>query len=93
MPTRNVNLTAEQNSFIDRMLKNGEYRNASEAVRDAIRALQQRRAEEQLRLEKLRISIRQGVTALRRGDYTEVEDDDLDTVFDEFAKPARRQRR
>ena len=40
MPTRNISLSAEQNAFIDEVLEAGDYRNASEAMRDAIRALQ-----------------------------------------------------
>src|SRR5262249_37803846 len=66
VPTRNINLTPEQDAFIDEVQKAGEYGNASEVVRDAIRALQQRRAEEALRLDKLRLSIQQGVAALDR---------------------------
>jgi antitoxin ParD1/3/4 len=90
MPTRNVSLTPEQDAFIDEMLEAGEYRNASEAMRDAIRALQQRRAEEALRLDKLRVAIQQGVAALDRGDYTEVEDEDLDAYLDDLATSDRR---
>lgn len=90
MPTRNVSLTPEQDSFIDEMLKTGEYRNASEAMRDAIRALQQRRAEEALKLDRLRLAVQQGVAALDRGDYTEVADDDLDATLDNLVAPARR---
>jgi antitoxin ParD1/3/4 len=90
VPTRNISLTPEQDAFIDEMLKAGEYRNASEALRDAIRALQQRRAEEALKLDKLRLSIKQGIAALDRGDYTEVEDEDLDAHLDDLAAPARR---
>ncbi|MCK6450085.1 MAG: type II toxin-antitoxin system ParD family antitoxin [Alphaproteobacteria bacterium] len=90
MPTRNISLTPEQDAFIDEMLRAGEYRNASEALRDAIRALQQRRAEEALKLEKLRLAIRQGVAALDRGEYTEVEDEDLDAFLDEVAASDRR---
>ena len=90
MPTRNISLTPEQDAFIDEMLKAGEYRNASEAMRDAIRALQQRRAGEALKLDRLRVAIQQGVAALDRGDYTEVEDEDLDAYLDELAAPARR---
>jgi antitoxin ParD1/3/4 len=90
MPTRNISLSAEQNSFIDEVLEAGEYRNASEAMRDAIRALQQRRAAETLKLEKLRLSIKAGVAALERGDYTEVEDEDLDSYLDELATPPLR---
>lgn len=90
MPTRNISLTPEQDALIDEMLEAGEYRNASEAVRDALRALQQRRAEEALKLDKLRVSIKQGVAALDRGDYTEVEDEDLDAYLDDLAAPPRR---
>jgi antitoxin ParD1/3/4 len=84
MPTRNISLTPEQDAFIDEMLKAGEYRNASEALRDAIRLLQRRRAEEALKLDKLRLSIKQGIAALDRGDYTDVEDEDLDAYLDDL---------
>jgi antitoxin ParD1/3/4 len=90
MPTRNISLTPEQDAFIDEMLESGEYRNASEAMRDAIRALQQRRAEEALKLDKLRLAIKQGIAALDRGDYTEIEDENLDTALDDLAaRPGR----
>ncbi len=89
MPTRNISLTPEQDAFIDEVLETGEYRNASEAMRDAIRALQQRRAEEALKLDRLRLSIKAGVAALDRGDYTEVNDEELDAYLDELAAPTR----
>ena len=90
MPTRNVSLTPEQDAFIDEVLAKGEYRNASEAMRDAIRALQQRRVLEALKLDKLRLSIKAGVAALDRGEYIEVEDTDLDAYLDDLAAPASR---
>jgi antitoxin ParD1/3/4 len=90
MPTRNVSLTPEQDAFIDEVLAKGEYRNASEAMRDAIRALQQRRALEALKLDKLRLSIKAGVAALDRGEYTEVDDADLEAYLDDLAAPASR---
>jgi antitoxin ParD1/3/4 len=90
MPTRNISLTPEQDAFIDEMLKAGVYRNASEAMRDAIRALQHRRAEEALKLDKLRLSIRQGIAALERGELTEVNDENLDAYLDDLAAPAHR---
>jgi antitoxin ParD1/3/4 len=88
MPTRNVSLTPEQDAFIDEMLKAGVYRNASEAMRDAIRALQQRRAEEALKLERLRRSIDAGLADLERGDYDEVDDADLEDWLDRLVNPA-----
>jgi antitoxin ParD1/3/4 len=90
MPTRNISLTPEQDAFIDEMLEAGEYRNASEAMRDAIRALRQRRAEEALKLDKLRVAIQQGVAALDRGEYTEVEDEDLEAYLEGLAVADRR---
>lgn len=90
MPTRNVSLTPEQDAFIDEVLEKGEYRNASEAMRDAIRALQQRRALEALKLDKLRLGIKAGVASLDRGQYDEVEDAELDAYLDDLAQPASR---
>ncbi|MDQ2079381.1 type II toxin-antitoxin system ParD family antitoxin [Xanthobacteraceae bacterium Astr-EGSB] len=78
MTTRNISLTPEQDAFIDETLKAGAYRDANEAIRDAVRALQQRRAEDALKLDRLRVPIRQSVAALDRDDYTDVADEDLD---------------
>jgi antitoxin ParD1/3/4 len=73
MPTRNISLTAEQDAFVQEVVEAGEYQNASEAIRDALRALQQRRKEDGLRLKALRAQVRVGVDALDRGDFTEIE--------------------
>jgi antitoxin ParD1/3/4 len=54
VPTRNISLTPEHDEFIAEIVEAGEYQNASEAVRDALRALQQRRREDALKLEALR---------------------------------------
>lgn len=90
MPTRKVSLTPAQDAFIDEVLKAGEYENDSEAMRDAVRALQQRRAQDALTLDRLRLSIKAGVAALDRGEYSEVEDADLDAYLDSLAvSPAR----
>jgi putative addiction module CopG family antidote len=90
MPTRNISLTPEQDAFIGEILEAGEYRNASEAVRDAIRALQQRRAEDALRLERLRRSIDAGLADLDRGDDEDVGDADLDEPGVHQPGPAER---
>ncbi|MCW5731221.1 MAG: type II toxin-antitoxin system ParD family antitoxin [Alphaproteobacteria bacterium] len=90
MPTRNISLTKEQDAFIDEVLRTGEYRNASEAVRDAIRMLKARRIEESLRLDRLRVAIGQGIAALDRGEHVELGDDELDDYFDGLASPADR---
>jgi antitoxin ParD1/3/4 len=81
MPTRNISLTAEHDEFIAEVVEAGEYQNASEAVRDALRALQQRRREDALKLEVLRAQIQAGAEALERGDFIEVEDADLEAYL------------
>lgn len=85
MPTRNVNLTDDQDVFVEKMVKAGKYQNASEAVRDALRGLQQRWKEDELKLTALRKQIRAGAEALDRGDFTEVDDADLDAALDRLA--------
>ena len=82
MPTRNISLTPEHDAFIEEVVRSGEYQNASEAVRDALRALQRRRREDALRLEALRLQIKAGVDALDRGDYAEIADADLDRYLE-----------
>ncbi len=72
----------EQDIFIERVVKAGEYQNASEAVRDALRALQQRRREDALKLKALRLQIKAGVEALDRGEFAEVADADLDRYLE-----------
>ena len=88
MPTRNISLTAEQDAFIEKAVKSGEYQNASEAVRDALRVLRQRQREDALKLKALRAQVKAGVNALDRGEYTEVADADLERYFDSLAVTA-----
>ena len=93
MPTRNISLTPEQDAFIEKAVRSGEYQNASEAVRDALRALQQRRREDALKLKALRLQINAGVQALERGEFTEIADADLEPHLERLTraagKPAR----
>ncbi|HLB81064.1 MAG TPA: type II toxin-antitoxin system ParD family antitoxin [Dongiaceae bacterium] len=78
MPTRNISLTPEQDEFVEKVVKAGEYQNASEAVRDALRALQQRRREDALKLKALRLQIKAGAVALERGEFAEIDDAGLE---------------
>jgi antitoxin ParD1/3/4 len=82
MPTRNISLTPEQDAFIERVVRAGDYQNASEAIRDALRVLQQKRREDALKLKALRAQIKAGLAALGRGDFIEVTDMDLDDYLE-----------
>ena len=93
MPTRNISLTPEQDAFVAKVVETGEYQNASEAIRDALRALQQRRKEDSLRLKALRAQIKDGVDALDRGDFVEVDDADLHGYLERLSTPGMKRAR
>ena len=60
MPTRNVNLTEELDKFVAAKIESGRYENASEVVRAGLRTLEREEHEYEMRLEALRIAIREG---------------------------------
>jgi antitoxin ParD1/3/4 len=85
MPTRNVDLTAEQDAFVEEIVRAGKYQNASEAIRDAVRGLQHRVKADDLQLELLRTQLKAGLDALDRGAFTDVDDADLDAALDDLS--------
>jgi antitoxin ParD1/3/4 len=92
VPTRNISLTREQDAFVDEVVESGDYQNASEAVRDALRALQQRRREDAVKVEALRAQLKVGVDALRRGDATLVDESDLENHLTSLTRRRKRTR-
>lgn len=93
VPTRNVSLTPAHDEFVEKLVKAGEYQNASEAVRDALRVLQQRRREDALKLKVLRAHVQAGVDALERGEFAQIDESGLDACMTRLgATQARRAR-
>ena len=60
MPTRNVNLTPELDSFIATKVEGGLYANASEVMRTALRLLERDERENEAKMAALRAAIGQG---------------------------------
>ena len=60
MPTRNVNLTDELDSFVLARVESGRYENASEVVRAALRTLEREEREYEVKLAVLRATIDEG---------------------------------
>jgi antitoxin ParD1/3/4 len=89
MPTRDFDLTDEQDAFLDEVVRSGKYRNASDAVRDAVHGLELRLKTDESKLEGLRAEVKAGLNALDRGHFTDVEDVDLDAALDDLAAPSR----
>jgi antitoxin ParD1/3/4 len=82
MPTRNVVLTKHQEKLIETLVESGRYQNASEVLRDGLRLVEQREAEDAAKLEVLREAARVGTAALDRGEFKEFEDiEDLRTYL------------
>jgi antitoxin ParD1/3/4 len=60
MPTRNVNLTKELDSFVLARVETGRFENASEVVRAALRSLEREERVYEAKLEALRVAIDEG---------------------------------
>jgi len=56
----NVSLTPKLEGFIRAKVKAGDYNNASEVIREAVRLLQERDADRKIELAALKRSIREG---------------------------------
>jgi antitoxin ParD1/3/4 len=93
VPTRNVSLTPAQDDFVEKLVQAGEYQNASEAVRDALRVLQQRRREDSLKLKALRAQVQAGVDALERGEFVQIDEPELDAYMTRLMAPRSRRGR
>jgi antitoxin ParD1/3/4 len=77
MPTRNVVLTKHQEKVIETLVGSGRYQNASEVLREGVRLVEQREAEDAAKLQVLREASGVGFGALDRGEFKE-----FDTVDD-----------
>ena len=71
MPTRNVNLTDHLDGFVDDGINSGRFSNASEVVREGLRLLEQREAEDRAKLEWLRSAAQDSFAAIDRGEGIE----------------------
>jgi antitoxin ParD1/3/4 len=95
MPTRNVVLTVRQAELVDALVRSGRYQNASEVLREGLRLVETREAEEAAKLRALRDAADAGIAAIERGDYREFDRIDdlvahLDRVAEQAIRAARR---
>ncbi|MDY0074212.1 MAG: type II toxin-antitoxin system ParD family antitoxin [Thauera sp.] len=74
MPTRNVVLTDSQAKFVEQMVASGQYQNASEVLREGLRLVQAREAEQAAKLAALREAVTVGIADIEAGRYTEFRD-------------------
>ena len=83
MPTQNVNLTDELESFVKKQVQGGFYNNASEVHRAALAAMARREEERQARIGKLKAEAQKGVDAMEAGEFQVTESEEqLDALLD-----------
>lgn len=81
----NFSLTPSLEQFVRDRAGSGDYNNASEVVREAIRLLKRVEEQRALKMERLRAAVREGDEALARGEFTDLNSDqELDAFFAEI---------
>ncbi len=73
MPTRNVVLTDHQADLVERLVASGRYQNASEVLREGLRLIEGREAEDKARIKALRAAGRIGVADIDAGRFRNFE--------------------
>ena len=87
VPTKNVVLTKRQEKLIESLVESGRYQNASEVLRDGLRMVEQREAEDATKLKALREAARVGTAALDRGDFKEFDNiEDLQSYLNDLSE-------
>ena len=69
MPTRNVVLTDHQAALVEQLVESGRYQNASEVLREGLRLVEKREAEDAIRLDGLRSAVAMGVEDIEAGRF------------------------
>jgi len=76
----NIYLGKHFEEFIRKQVESGRYANASEVVREALRLYE----DNEIKLERLRAKIAEGMASIERGDVIEI--DNLDAYFDDLVR-------
>lgn len=73
MPTRNVVLTDHQADLVEKLVSTGRYQNASEVLREGLRLIEDREAQDNARLHALREAARIGMADVDAGRFRSFE--------------------
>lgn len=84
MATRNVVLTDHLEKVVNDLVLSGRYQNASEVLREGLRLLEKREAEEAAKLEALRHATSLGLMDLETGRFVEISGDELGGLLDDI---------
>jgi antitoxin ParD1/3/4 len=73
MPTRNVVLTDHHEELLERLVASGRYQNASEVLREGLRLVESKEAEDAAKLTALRAAAQEGIDDIEAGRYKDFE--------------------
>lgn len=90
MPTRNVVLTDHQERLIETLVTSGRYQNASEVLREGLRLVEQREAENAAKVKALREAASAGFGAIDQGQFRDVQDSELHDYIADLGKQANK---
>ncbi|MDR9862460.1 type II toxin-antitoxin system ParD family antitoxin [Pseudomonas baetica] len=88
MATRNVVLTDHLEKVVNDLVLSGRYQNASEVLREGLRLLEKREAEEAAKLDALRHATSIGLMDLEQGRFIEVRSEDLGSLLADIGNQA-----
>jgi antitoxin ParD1/3/4 len=78
MSTRHVVLSEHQEELIELLVRSGRYRDASDVLREGLRLVEEREADETVRLNALRDAAAAGFASVDRGEFKQFDSiDDL----------------
>jgi len=81
----NFSLTPQLEHFVREYAATGDYNNASEVVREALRLFKRTEEERHLKLLQLRQSIKEGDDSIKKGELTQVNTvQELESFFDKI---------
>ena len=89
MPTRNVVLTEHHEKIIETLVASGRYQNASEVLREGLRLVEQREAENAAKLKALQEAARIGFDAIEQGHYRDVDEEGLADLVARLSRPLK----
>jgi antitoxin ParD1/3/4 len=97
VPTRNAVLTDNQEQLVQSLVESGRYQNASEVIREGLRLIERREAEDAAKLEALRAAAVTGIAAIEAGAYTKFREPAslqtyLSQISDGIVEPRRARR-
>lgn len=88
MATRNVVLTDHLEKVVNDLVLSGRYQNASEVLREGLRLLEKREAEEAAKLDALRHATSIGLMDLEQGRFIDVRSEDLGSLLADIGNQA-----